>query len=51
MYVASFWYDRLKRLGRAVATGRPARVGLVLREAAGMLSGMRLGRLAERELP
>jgi O-antigen biosynthesis protein len=51
VYVASFWYDRLKRLGRALLTGRPARVGLVLREAAGMLAGMRLGRRAERELP
>lgn len=51
VYVASFWYDRLKRLARALATGRPARVGLVVREGAGMLSGARLGRAAEREIP
>jgi glycosyltransferase involved in cell wall biosynthesis len=50
VYAASVWYDRLKRLARAVGRGQVARAALVLREGAGLIAGRRLGRRAEREI-
>jgi len=41
IYRASFWYDRAKRLARALVSLRPLHAGLVLREAAGMVVGGR----------
>ena len=38
VYLGSFAYDRAKRLASALARGDPRRVGLVLRETAGMLA-------------
>ena len=46
---ASFWYDRTKRLARAVLGAAPGQAGLVLREMAGMSSGTRRGRRARRQ--
>ncbi len=48
-YRASFWFDRGKRLLRALTGRWPVPAELVLREAWGHLAGGRLARRAERE--
>ena len=48
-YRASFWADRLLRLGRSVTGLSPVPAGMVVREMAGSLCGGHLGRRAERD--
>jgi len=48
-YRASFWADRLLRLGRSATGLSPVPAGLVVRELAGSLCGGHLGRRAERD--